>query len=156
MTELTITTGIVSSESSITIPNVLMLSTIVIAMRIIIMLLIRVVGSRCEAAKLRSNAVYKIGRYSRASMSIRAMSKHASVNILAPVTISIFPNKKLIKFGAYPGVRKTNIMPIDMPSDHSTPVAASSLTRPFLLKNSMPNADPMAKTIAPKIGSAPM
>lgn len=71
------------------------------------------------------------------------------------LTVNMSPNKKAIKFGVYPGVRNTKIIPIAMPSDHNIAIALSSRRPALLLVHSIPNDDKMAKTPAPINGGSP-
>ena len=75
--------------------------------------------------------------------------------ISAVVTVRMLPNKKLIKFGEYPGVRNTNMIPMAMPSDQSMAIAESSLILAFWVLHSIPRAEIIAKKAAPINGFNP-
>ena len=71
------------------------------------------------------------------------------------LTISMLPKRKLIKFGAYPGVSITKRTPMAIPTDHSIPIAVSSRS---VLRDidSIVSAEISAPISAPIVGLIPI
>jgi hypothetical protein len=86
-------------------------------------------------------------------IKIESSSKRSTKSVV--VTVKILPNRKDIRFGAYPGVRNIKIIPTAIPSAQRIPIAESSLI-PFLCERaSIPKADRTEKIVAPRIGFNP-
>ena len=140
--------------SSIT-PTRRMVSTMQTATNTVIAYDTKRTGSFCTRAKSRSKATATIclNRHAKNvhSTSVNAAKTYMSVSFI----VSMFPNRKLLSSGTYPGVRNTKSTPTAIPSDHTTAMAESSRRRIRCAIHSTPALEATAKTAAMAAGLNP-
>ena len=147
--------GIVSKLIASTIPTILSVDTIAIAISAIIMYSMHLTCSPCDVAKVESKATLCISLYINVNIAITTTDSIARSHKSAYPIVRILPNRKDGRSGINPGVRKQQMMPMLIPKVQNTAIAESSLTLPLLDIHSTPNALNIENTIADNIGFIP-
>ena len=81
--------------------------------------------------------------------------RHAIKRMSNEDTVRMFPKRYPIRSDAYPGVMNTNMIPTAIPKDQTIPISESFRKPDFLDSASIPIAENVEKTAAPKIGLIP-
>ena len=153
------TSAIIMGKESIDINNITPTRRIVNTMHnatITVMVVeINVTGSPETWAKSLSKAQATICLNFHAKKTIRSKVKIENAQISPVLIVKIFPNKKVLSSGTYPGVINTNITPIAIPIAHITAMAESSRILCFFDNQSTPKEDPTANTDAMATGLIP-
>ena len=138
-----------------TIPTILSVATIVMAMSVIIPYSIHLTGKCCELANALSNDTLWIGRRRVAKTkmvtNVRIPNSHRSELSM----VKMLPKRKEGRSGMKPGVRKQQMIPTLIPSVQNMAMAESFLTSVLALTHCTPKALRMANAMADTIGLKP-